>query len=54
MLLDYCRWSSLNERLVLQFCFNGSCFFLNLGNFPGQPLLFARLVRRSDRKKKVA
>ena len=54
MLLDHCRWGSLYERLVLQFCFNGSRFLFDPGNFLVQPVAFARLVTRGDREKKFA
>src|SRR5262249_56601643 len=43
MLLDYGRWSALNESVVLQFSFNGSRFGFNLGNFLAQSLPLARL-----------
>jgi hypothetical protein len=54
VLLDHCRWSSLNERVVLQFCLNASRFFANSLDFLVQPLAFARLVRSGDREKKFA
>jgi hypothetical protein len=54
VLLDHCRWSSVYERVVLQFCLNGSRFLTNPRDFPVQPLAFARLVRSGDREKKFA
>src|SRR2546423_1118723 len=54
VLLDHRRWSSLYERVVLQFCLNGSRFLTNPRGFLVQPLAFQRLVRRGDREKKFA
>jgi hypothetical protein len=54
VLLDHRRWSSLYERVVLQFCLNGSRFLTNPRDFLVQPLAFQRLVRRGDREKKFA
>jgi len=54
VLLDHCRGGSLYERLVLQFCFNGSRFLIDLGNLSVQSVPFARLVNRRDREKEFA
>src|SRR6266567_5595623 len=54
VLLDHCRWSSLHERVVLQFCLNVSRLLINPGNFRVQPLSFARMVGGSNREKKFA
>jgi hypothetical protein len=51
VLLDYCRRSSLHERVVLQFCRNGSRFFTNPRDFLVQPFAFVPLVRSGDREK---
>src|SRR5262245_31252526 len=54
VILDHCRWSSLYERMILQFCLNGSRFLTNLSNLGIQPLPLARLVGHCDREKKFA
>jgi hypothetical protein len=54
VLLDHCRWRSLYERVVLQFCVNGSRFLINLGDLGVQSFPLARLVSRSHREKKFA
>jgi hypothetical protein len=51
VLLDHRRWSSLHERVVLQFCLNGSRFLSNPGDFLVQPFAFVPLVRSGDREK---
>jgi len=48
------RWSSLYERVVLQFCPNGSRFVANPRDFFVQPFAFLPLVRSGDREKKFA
>jgi hypothetical protein len=54
VLLDHRRWSSLYERVVLQFCINGSRFLTNPRDFLVQSVPLACLVGGSDREKKFA
>jgi hypothetical protein len=54
VLLDHRRWSSLYERVVLQFCLNGSRFVTDSRDFLVQTLAFTCLVRGCDHKKKFA
>ena len=54
MFLDHSGWSSLDKRVVLQFCLNGPRFLSNPRDFIVQPLALARLVRSGDSEKKFA
>jgi hypothetical protein len=54
VLLDHRGWSSLYERVVLQFCFNGLRFLTNPRDFLVQSLAFNRLVSSGDNEKKFA
>jgi len=54
VLRDHCGWSSLNERIVLQFCLDRSRFLIGPGDFRVQSVALARLVRGSDREKNLA
>jgi hypothetical protein len=54
VLLDYRGWSTLYERVVLQFYLNGSRFVIDPRDFLVQTLAFTCLVRGGDREKKFA
>jgi hypothetical protein len=54
VLLDHRRWSSLYERVVLQFCLNGSRFLTNPRDFLVQPFAFQRLIPGGNSEKKFA
>jgi hypothetical protein len=54
VLVNHWRWSSFDERVVLQLSFDRARFLANPRDFFVQTLALACLVRGSDREKKLA